>query len=171
MTSYRKPRLDLLFDMHADLETPQVIGAAPAGQRQIFNVKGGTFEGPRIKGTVLPGGADWMLMRTDGSAQLDVRVTLETGDGALIYATYSGLAILSPDVLGRIAGGEDVPLAEYYFYTNPMFQTGAESYAWLNRTIAIGRGKALGGAVEYRVWAVSNPASEPLAPSGHQNFP
>ena len=171
MTSYRKPRLDHLFDMHADLETPQVIGAAPAGHRQIFNVKGGTFEGPRIKGTVLPGGADWMLMRTDGSAQLDVRVTLETGDGALIYTTYSGLAVLSPDVLGRIAGGEDVPLAEYYFYTNPMFQTGAEGYAWLNQTIAIGRGKALGGAVEYRVWAVSNPASEPFAPSGHQNFP
>ncbi len=158
MTDYREPQLEHLFDMHFDLETPQVIGAAPAGQRQIFIVKGGTFEGPRIKGTALPGGGDWALMRTDGAVQLDVRATLETDDGALIYTTYSGLIVLSPDVLGRIMGGEDVPLPEYYFYTNPMFQTAAESYAWLNQTIAIGRGKVVAGAVEYRVLTVSDPA-------------
>ncbi len=158
MTDYRKPRLEHLFDMRADLEAPQLIGAAPAGQRQIFIIKGGTFEGPRIKGTFLPGGGDWALMRTDGAMQLDVRATLKTDDGALIYTAYSGLIILSPDVLGRVMGGEDVPLAEYYFYTNPVFQTAAESYAWLNQTIAIGRGKVIPGAVEYRVWAVSDPA-------------
>ena len=158
MTDYRKPRLEHLFDMHVDLETPQVIGGAPAGHRQIYIVKGGTVAGPRIKGTVLPGGGDWALMRTDGAVQLDVRATLETDDGALIYTTYSGLIILPPDVLERITGGEDVPLAEYYFYTNPMFQTASESYAWLNQTIAIGRGKALPSAVEYRLWAVSDPA-------------
>jgi len=159
MTDYREPRLEHLYDMHVDLEAPQVIGAAPAGHRQIFIIKGGTFEGPRIKGTILPGGGDWALMRTDGAIQLDVRGTLETDDGALIYTSYSGLIVLSPDVLGRIMGGEDVPITEYYFYTNPMFQTAAESYGWLNQTIAIGRGKAaLPGAVEYRVWAVSDPA-------------
>ena len=158
MTGYREPQLEHLFDMRVDLEAPQVIGAAPAGQRQIFIIKGGTFEGPRVKGAVLPGGGDWALMRTDGAAQLDVRVTLKTDDGALIYSTYSGLIILSPDVLTRIMGDEDVPLAEYYFYTNPMFQTAAEGYTWLNQTIAIGRGKVIAGAVEYRVWAVSDPA-------------
>ena len=158
MTDYRKPRLEHLCDIHIDLETPQVIGAAPAGHRQIYIVKGGTVAGPRLKGTVLPGGGDWALMRTDGTVQLDVRATLETADGALIYTTYSGLIILPPDVLGRITGGEDVPLAEYYFYTNPMFQTTAEGYTWLNRTIAIGRGKAIAGAVEYRLWTVSDPA-------------
>ncbi len=158
MTAYRKPRLEHLFDIHIDLETPQAIGAAPAGHRQIYIVTGGTVTGPRLKGTVLPGGGDWALMRADGAVQLDVRATLETDDGALIYTTYSGLIILSPDVLGRIAGGEDVPISEYYFYPNPMFQTAAEGYNWLNQTIAIGRGKALGGAVEYRVWAVSDPA-------------
>ena len=158
MTGFRKPRLDHLFDMHIDLETPQAIGAAPAGHRQIYIVTGGTVAGPRLKGTVLPGGGDWALMRADGAVQLDVRATLKTDDGALIYTTYSGLIILSPEVLGRIAGGEDVPLAEYYFYTNPMFQTAAEGYTWLNQTIAIGRGKAIAGGVEYRVWAVSDPA-------------
>ena len=158
MTNYRKPRLEHLFDMHVDLETPQAIGAAPAGNRQIYIVKGGSVSGPRLKGSVLAGGGDWALMRADGAVQLDVRATLETDDGALIYTSYSGLIILSSDVLARIANGEDVPLGEYYFYTNPMFQTAAEDYAWLNRTIAIGRGKAIAGAVEYRVWAVSDPA-------------
>ncbi len=158
MTDYPDPRLEHLYDMHVDLEAPQVIGAAPAGHRQIFIIKGGTLEGPRIKGTVLPGGGDWALMRTDGAIQLDVRATMKTDDGALVYAAYTGLIILSPDVLGRIMGGEDVPLAEYYFYTNPMFQTAAESYAWLNQTIAVGRGKVVPGGVEYRVWTVSDPS-------------
>jgi len=158
MTDYPEPRLEHLYDMHVDLDAPQVIGAAPAGHRQIFIVKGGTFEGPRIKGTVLPGGGDWALMRTDGAIQLDVRATVKTDDGALIYAAYSGLIIFSPEVLARIMGGEDVPLGEYYFYTNPMFQTADERYAWLNQTIAIARGKVIPGAVEYRSWVVSDPA-------------
>ncbi len=154
MTGYREPRLEHVYDMHVDLDAPQVIGAAPAGHRQVFIVKDGTFEGPRIKGTLLPGGGDWALMRSDGAVQLDVRATLQTDDGALIYATYSGLAILSGEILGRISAGEDVPLADYYFYTNPMFQTAAEGYAWLNQTIAIGRGKVIPDGVECRVWAV-----------------
>ncbi|HEY5640887.1 MAG TPA: DUF3237 domain-containing protein [Dehalococcoidia bacterium] len=158
MTEYPEPRLEHLYDMHVDLAAPQVIGAAPAGHRQIFIVTGGSFEGPRIKGTIFPGGGDWALMRTDGAIQLDVRATVETDDGALIYAAYSGLIILSPEVLARIMGGENVPLSEYYFYTNPMFQTAAEDYAWLNETIAIGRGKVIPGGVEYRAWAVSDPA-------------
>ncbi len=158
MTAYLEPRLEHLYDMHVDLEAPQVIGAAPAGHRQIFIIKGGTLEGPRIKGTILPGGGDWALMRTDGAIQLDVRATMKTDDGALVYAAYTGLIILSPEVLGRIMSGEDVPLADYYFYTNPMFQTAAENYAWLNQTIAVGRGKVVPGGVEYRVWTVSDPA-------------
>ena len=149
-----EPRLEHLFDMHADLEPPQVLAGAPMGTRQIFNAKGGTFDGQRLKGDVLPGGGDWGTLRPDGVFQLDVRATLRTHDGALIYATYSGLIVASPEVFGRLLGAEDVPLSEYYFYTNPMFQTGAEQYGWLNRTIAIGRGKVVPGAVEYRVWAV-----------------
>jgi len=152
--TYPQPTLTHLYDMHADLEAPQVIGAAPAGNRQVFIVRGGTLAGPRLKGTLLPGGGDWALVRPDGAVQLDVRATVQTDDGALIYAAYSGLIIASPAVLGRAMGGEDVPLSEYYFFTNPMFQTAAEKYAWLNQTIAIGRGKIVPGGVEYRVWAV-----------------
>ena len=153
--TYPQPTLTHLYDMHADLEAPQVIGAAPAGNRQVFIVRGGTLAGPRLKGALLPGGGDWALVRPDGAVQLDVRATVQTDDGALIYAAYSGLIIGAPAVLGRAMAGEDVPLSEYYFYTNPMFQTAAEKYAWLNQTIAIGRGKVVPGGVEYRVWAVS----------------
>ncbi len=150
-----KPRLEHLYDMHVDLEAPQVIGPAPAGARQIFIVKGGTFEGPHLKGVVLPGGGDWALVRPDGALQLDVRATLQTSDGALVYAYYSGLIVAPAPVFGRLVQGEDVPLDEYYFYTNPMFQTSAAPYDWLNRTMAVGRGKVVRNGVEYRVWALA----------------
>ncbi len=150
-----EPRLEHLFDMHADLEPPQVVGATPQGMRQIFPVKGGTIEGPRIKGQALPGGGDWALVRSDGAFQLDVRATIRTDDGALVYCTYGGLIVATPEIFGKLLGGQDVPLDEYYFYTNPMFQTGAPQYAWLNQLIAIGRGKVVPGGVEYRVWAVT----------------
>jgi hypothetical protein len=87
--------------------------------------------------------------------QLDIRATVQTDDGALIYTSYGGLIVAEPPTFGRLLGGEDVPLSEYYFYVNPMFQTGAPQYSWLNRLIAIGRGKVVPGSVEYRVWAVT----------------
>ena len=154
-----EPKLEHLFDIHADLEAPQVVGATPQGMRQIFVVKGGTVEGPRVKGKMLLGGGDWALIRSDGAVQLDIRATLQTDDGAQIYATYGGLIVAEPAVFGRLLQGEDVPLSEYYFYVNPMFQTGAPQYAWLNKLIAIGRGKVVTGGVEYRIWAVTQ-ASE-----------
>ena len=143
-----EPRLEHLYDMHADLEAPQVLAATPQGMRQIFIVKGGTVEGPRVKGEVLPGGGDWALVRSDSAVQLDVRATMRTDDGALVYCTYGGLIVASQEAFGRLFQGQDVPLDEYYFYTNPMFQTAARQYDWLNRLIAIGRGKVVPGGVE-----------------------
>ncbi len=151
-----EPKLEHLYDMHADLEAPQVVGATPVGMRQIFVVKGGTVEGPRVRGKLLPGGGDWALVRSDGAVQLDVRATLQTDDDALIYGTYGGLIVAEPAVFGRLLRAEDVRLDEYYFYINPMFQTGAPQYSWLNRLIAVGRGKVVPGGVEYRVWAIEN---------------
>jgi hypothetical protein len=153
-----QPKLEHLFDMHADLDAPQLVGAAPAGTRQIFMVKGGDVDGPRLKGDVLPGGGDWATMRPDGAVQLDVRATLKTDDGALIYAYYSGIIADAMKTAGRVFAGEDVPLGDYYFYTNPMFQTGAEKYEWLNRVVGIGRGRIVPGGVEYRVWGMTNPS-------------
>jgi hypothetical protein len=92
--------------MHVDLEAPQVIGQSPNGIRQIFPVKGGTLQGPRMNGELLPGGGDWATMRPDGAVQLDVRATIKTDDGAMIYAYYGGLIVAGPAVFARIFGGE-----------------------------------------------------------------
>ena len=152
-----EPKLEHIFDIHIDLEPPQIIGQTPAGVRQVYVVKGGTVDGPRVKGELLPGGGDWGTLRPDGAIQLDVRATIRTDDGALIYHYYGGITADVLKVAGRIFGGEDVPLSEYYSYITPQFQTSAEKYEWLNRVVAIGRGKVVAGAVEYRVWAVADP--------------
>jgi hypothetical protein len=155
---FAEPRLEHLFDMHADLET-QTIGQTPSGMRQIFIIKGGTISGPSGKGEVLSGGGDWAIVRSDGALQLDVRATVKMDDGALIYVTYAGILAADPPVFARILSGDNVSLAEYYFYTNPMFQTADEHYAWMNKIIAVARGRALSDGVDYRVWALRNPSS------------
>ena len=83
--SIGEPCFELLYEAHVDLEPPQVVGQTPLGMRQIFYVKGGTFEGPRMRGEILPGGGDWALIRPDGALQLDVRATVRTDDGDTIY--------------------------------------------------------------------------------------
>jgi hypothetical protein len=90
-------RAELLFEMSVDLvDEAQVVGATPHGLRRIRYIKGGTFAGPKLAGEVLPGGADWLLVRSDGAREIDVRVTLRTDDGDLIYAISRGIFDVSP---------------------------------------------------------------------------
>ena len=118
----------------------QAIGATPNGNRRVGLVAGGSFEGPRLRGTVLPGGADWIIARPDASTTLDVRIVLETDDGASIGMTYRGMRHGPPDVMARVNAGEFVDPALYYFRTAVAFETAAPRYDWLNRVIAIGTG-------------------------------
>lgn len=150
-----EPRFELLYEMKVDLEPPQMIGQTPQGNRQIFYVRSGTFEGPRMKGQVLPGGGDWFLLRPDNVGELDVRGTLKTDDGALIYATYRGIFSASREAWEKIYKGEPVDRDQYYFYTAPIFQTSAPDYLWLNRILAVGIGSAVPGGVAYRVFALT----------------
>lgn len=145
---------EFLFDMKGALEAPQSVGSTPAGGRRIWYFKSGSFAGPRLRGEVLPGGGDWALERPDGVVQLDVRITLCTEDGALIYVTYRGVFDASPDVLRRLRSGEPVDPAEYYFRTTPVFETSAEQYRWLNRIVAVGVGRRTGAGIEYAVYAI-----------------
>ncbi len=147
-------RTELLFEVSVDLEPPQDVGATPHGNRQIYNVKGGTFEGPKIKGEVLPGGADWLLFRPDGAGELDVRATLRTDDGHLIYTYYRGIVQVPPQVMQRIQQGEDVDPSEYYFRTAPVYETASEKYGWLNRIVAVAMGRFAPNWVGYKVYAV-----------------
>jgi hypothetical protein len=103
---------------------------------------------------VLPGGADWLLVRPDGVGELDVRVTLQTDDGALIYVTYRGYLTRILELFPRWAQGEQIPDDEYYFMITPYFETSAAQYAWLQQVVAIGRGSLIQGGVSYQVFAV-----------------
>ena len=107
-----------------------------------------------MRGTVRSGGGDWFLTMANGAGELDVRITLETDDGALIYMTYRGVLAASADVMARVFAGEDVRTTEYYFRTTPRFETGSEQYAWLNTTVAIAVGRPAPNKVSYRVFAV-----------------
>ena len=148
-----RPSLELLYEVSMDVEAHDV-GPTPGGHRRIVVVKGGRFEGPRLRGDVLPGGGDWILERSDGSRQLDVRITLRTDDGQLIYAAYGGIFHGAPDVMRRILAGEPVEPSEYYFRVSPRFETASERYGWLNRIVAIGVGRRTRTQVAYTVYAV-----------------
>src|ERR1700686_3812039 len=117
------------------------VGAVPYGTRRIAPLDGGTFEGPRLRGTVLPGSsADWLLLRPDGVLELDLRATLRTDDGALISMKSFGLRHGPPDVMEALARGEAVDPAAYYFRTTPRFETSPPAYAFLNHLIMVASG-------------------------------
>jgi hypothetical protein len=120
--------------------SPQKIGAVPHGVRVTVPITSGSFDGPRLRGKVLPGGGDWTLLRHDGVLELDLRITLETDDGALIYMASFGFRHGPPEVLAAIGRGETVEPASYYFRTTPRFESSAPKYEFLNRIIAVASG-------------------------------
>ena len=136
------------------LAPPQELGDTPQGRRRIIGITGGRFWGERLSGRVLPGGADWQLVRADGVTDLDARYTLETADGALIYVRNRGYRHGPAEVLARLARGEDVDPALYYMRTTPSFETGDARYAWLNRIVCVASGARRPAAVELEVFAI-----------------
>lgn len=149
-------KTEFLFDLKANFDWTGAtdVGTTPHGTRKIFYVKGGTVEGPKVKGVVLPGGGDWPISRPDGVGVLDVRIAARTEDGHIIYIYYRGLTTIRPDILGRILKGEAVSPSEYYFRTTPVFETASEKYGWLNRVVAVGIGQFLPTGVAYKVYAI-----------------
>jgi hypothetical protein len=131
------PSLEHLFRAVVEIAAPVSVGMTPLGERRIIPITGGRFEGQKIAGDVLPGGADWQLVRPDGTARLEARYTLRTRDGALVYVRNRGIRSGRPDILARLARGETVDPASYYFRTRPEFETGAPQYAWLNDVLAV----------------------------------
>jgi hypothetical protein len=143
-----------LFVMHLDVRRLQIIGATPSSFRRIGVVPGGVFEGERLSGEVLDGGSDWQSVRPDGATTLDVRLVLRTKDDALIGMTYRGLRHGPAGVIERIERGEVVDPVSYYFRINPLFETAAPQYDWINRVMAIGVGHRLADGPVYSVFEV-----------------
>ena len=117
-----------LMTLRLSTAPTQNIGAGPHGARLTFPITGGSFEGDRLRGKVLSGGDDWVLKRADGVLELDLRITLEADDGALIHMTFEGI---------RDDGAPGAP----YFRTLPRFETADAKYSFLNRLLAVGMGE------------------------------
>ncbi len=131
---------DFLFRVEMTVEG-SAVGPTPLGERRIGLITGGRFAGPAVSGTVLPGGADWMLTGADGATRLDVRCLLRAENGQVIGLTYTGLRAGPPGVLARLAAGEVVDPASYYMRTTLRFETAPGPLEWLNRVLAVAVGQ------------------------------
>jgi len=143
-----------LMHLEIALEPARELGETPLGRRRIIGITGGKFSGPRLSGRILPGGADWQLIRADGVACLDARYTLETADGALIYVENKGYRHGPREAMERLSRGEEVDPVLIYTRTTPWFETSAPGYAWLNRTVCVGSGVRRAAAIELDFYEV-----------------
>jgi len=149
-----EPEFRPLFRIRFDLQPLQSVGSGPWGRRRVAPIAGGNFDGDRLRGTVLPGGSDAYLVGADGSLPLDVRCVLETHDAAKILMTYRGFFRASGDVQARIRAEEAVEPGSYYLRAAPVFETGAESYCWMNGIVCVSVGHIGAGATVYDVYEV-----------------
>jgi hypothetical protein len=143
-----------LFEAEVELAEILSLGRTPLGERRVVNILGGTFAGDRLSGRIRPGGADWQIIRRDGAADIDARYTLETDGGALIQVTSQGIRHGPPEVLARLAAGEPVDPAAYYFRTTMRFETADPTLDWLNRLLAITLGARHPHTVHLRAFEV-----------------
>ena len=149
---------EFLFEARVKLDPqPLDIGATPEGHRVIYVVTGGVFEGPKLKGKILPNaaGADWVRARADGAFHLDVRFCLQTDDNALLYLHWTGRFHCAPedfDYASDQAKPDDPEGASrYYFRSSPQFETSSEKYAWLNNIVCISKSRTGEGGVIHRI--------------------
>lgn len=148
------PGLVFAFEARVTVGAPVEIGQVPRGRRRIVSILGGTFEGPGIKGKVVPGGADWQIIRADGFSELDTRYTLETDKGQIIYVQNAGMRHAAPAVMEKLLNGEAVDPKLVYFRTLPTFETAAPDLQWLTRAIFVGTGERYPTEVVIRFWRV-----------------
>jgi hypothetical protein len=143
-----------IFTIEAELAPLLNLGRTPLGERRIIGILGGTVHGPKLNGRVLPGGADWQVIRADGAADISARYTIETDVGARILVNSDGLRHGPPEVLAALMRGEPVDPSSYYFRTAMRFETSDPSVDWINRILAVARGTRLALAVKLDVYEV-----------------
>jgi hypothetical protein len=143
-----------IFTIEAELAPLLNLGRTPLGERRIIGILGGTVHGPKLNGRVLPGGADWQVIRADGAADISARYTIETDVGARILVNSDGLRHGPPEVLAALMCGEPVDPSSYYFRTAMRFETSDPSVDWINRILAVARGTRLALAVKLDVYEV-----------------
>ncbi len=141
--------------MEIGLDTATFVGAGPAGMRAVIAVKGGRVIGERLSGTIVGPGADWALIGGDGYTRVDVRLQIQTDDGAFVYVQYVGLLEMTEAVMGAATDPtKETGWDDQYFRMTPRFETGDERYSWLNQSVFVGRGRFTKGGVMYEVYRV-----------------
>ena len=143
-----------IFTIHCELEGIMNLGRTPVGERRIINILGGPVRGPKLSGRVLPGGADWQVIRADGTADIQARYTIETDAGARILVDSKGLRHGPADIIARLGRGDEVDPSLYYFRTVMRFETADPAVDWMNRILAIARGEREANAVKLDVYEV-----------------
>jgi Protein of unknown function (DUF3237) len=143
-----------IFHIEAELADILHLGRTPYGERRIIDIRGGRVSGPKLAGQILPGGADWQIIRADGVADIQARYTIQAESGALALVSSEGLRHGPPEMMERLARGEAVDPALYYFRTIMRFETSAPDLAWLNKILALARGTRKAGAVNLDVYEV-----------------
>ncbi len=149
------PRLTQVYCLQATLGQALELGETSHGHRRIVPLSGGTFTGPELHGKLLPGAsADWQTILPDGTALGDIRYTLQTDTGELLYVQSRGVRHGSPEVLARLARGEDVDPSEYTFRTSTRIETASRELDWLNKGVFISVGARRYGGVSYETYLV-----------------
>jgi hypothetical protein len=148
------PALDFFCELKVKLDPALIVGETPHGTRRIIPIIGGTVEGPKIKGEILNGGADWQILRADGVTELEAHYQFRTDDGTLIYVKNTGIRAATPEIAARLAKGEKVDANEYYFRATPKFEAPKGKYDWVNNSLFVCTGERLPDYVLIRVWKV-----------------
>lgn len=147
------PRLELLMAISAEVGELVTMGPAPLGERRVVYITGGTFEGPGLRGAVMAG-ADWQIARRDGALELDARYALKEARGGIVQVISQGMRHGPAEVLARLARGEEVDPASYFFRTFMRFETGAAELAFLNTTMAVATARRHARRVELQCYRV-----------------
>jgi hypothetical protein len=154
MTDAPAPRLELIFAASVAVGPPLDCGDVGKGARRIVAITGGEFSGPNIRGKVLPGGADWQILRGDGVSELEARYTLQTDDGALVIVRNLALRHGPPEVMAALAAGRAVEPGSYYFRGATFFETGTAHYGWITKCIVVCTGEREPAGVKLKFYKV-----------------
>jgi hypothetical protein len=148
------PQLEFVCELTVHVARPPATNEPGMCNGNTMPLAGGTFKGPKLQGTILPGGADWQLIKDAEVAEINARYTLEADDGTLIYISNKGMRVATPEVLKKISSGEVVPPDEYYFRTVPVFEVAKGKYDWLMKSLFIAKGIRNPDTITIQVWSV-----------------
>ena len=147
MENAEAPGLEFVASARILVDVPRVVGATAGSERRVVSITGGTFEGPRLRAVVVPGGADWQIDDGEGVLAIEARYLIETDDGVSISIVNRGLRRAPPSVMARLAAREPVSSDEYYFRATPTFDAPAGAYGWMRESLFIATGRRESDAV------------------------